>query len=376
VFKHWNEFVNETPYCTGLIDYSLIFTALARQTAICELLCLSGYVSGKFEGGWDKLGERMLALGATEKKYDDKTLRRKGEALFVWDRACVDVKQIGHNEFRLIWGANDDKIHQDLCELGRSLVPADPEGSVYVLVPTQQGLQLKSIGIGAVPVEKDNYRPEAMREFDKVVKDLQEPNPLGRLAIFDGPPGTGKTYLVRALLSALPKIKFLILPSNMVETLSGPQLLSTLIGESDVKYGAPTEATDVPSKKKTMVLVIEDADRCLSKRAGNDMAPLSSLLNMSDGIIGNLLDLRIICTTNAEIDDIDEAILRTGRLSARVEVGLLDPEQAKTIYARVGGTKPQTWDRKFYALSDVYAMAKGLDSEETESCTPKRKIGF
>jgi len=327
-----------------------------------------GEVEGTREGGFEKLKDDIWLLGGVQIRNNYLSPGKLFKCVFVWDLACIGIYIRSDGSFLFSWCSNDPVLTSKFCELEKTFAPPIPQGAVYVLVPSPSGLALESIGIGAVPVEKDNYRPEAMAGFDRVVKDLQEPDPLGRLAIFDGPPGTGKTYLIRALLSSLPKVKFLILPSNMADSLTGPQLLGTLIGNK------PSDGST--KKTETTVLVIEDADRCLSKRGSDNISAISSILNMSDGIIGNLLDLRIICTTNAKVDDIDEAILRTGRLSARVEVGLLESEQAKAIYARVGGTAPQAWNKKFYALSDVYAMAKGMDSEEVGSGTPKRKIGF
>jgi SpoVK/Ycf46/Vps4 family AAA+-type ATPase len=125
--------------------------------------------------------------------------------------------------------------------------------------------------------------------------------------------------------------------------------------------------------RRTIALVIEDADSCLSSRDTDNISAISSILNLSDGIIGNCLDLRIIATTNQESQDIDSALLRTGRLSSHIEVNLLDSEQAREIYGKLGG-KPRLFREKFYSLSDVYAMAK--DEEPEEKKPYKNKIGF
>jgi SpoVK/Ycf46/Vps4 family AAA+-type ATPase len=180
----------------------------------------------------------------------------------------------------------------------------------------------------------------------------------------------------------------------MADTLTGPELLQALISESEdmvvsrpVRYRAFPRDKNPETKgfdsetvlpKKTMVLVIEDADRCLTSRGSDNISAISAILNLSDGIIGNLLDLRIVCTTNAEIDNIDAALMRSGRLSARIEVNLLDVEQAKVIYTRVGGTQEQVWDKKYYSLSDVYALAKGKVIEESpgQGNSRKQKVGF
>jgi len=293
--------------------------------------------------------------------------------------------------------STDPELFLKLCEIQTKYInnEPDPEGKVFVLLPTSHGLNAQSIGVGAIPLIRDNYRADVLSGYDEVVKDLQAENPLGRLSIFDGCPGTGKTYLIRALLSDLPNLKFMILPSNMVSNLSGPDLLAALIDASDsddeeeclppVSFDAfkatpdsDPVGTTKPGRKKPLVLIIEDADSCLSTRGSDNISSVSSLLNLSDGIIGNLLDLRIVATTNAEIENIDEAILRKGRLSQRVEVGKLEPTQAEGIYKRLGGKEEIDWkEKKFIPLSDVYALAKGGKvGEEVSMKTNKRKVGF
>ena len=48
-------------------------------------------------------------------------------------------------------------------------------------------------------------------------------------------------------------------------------------------------------------------------------AGLVNILNISDGLLSDELCIKFICTFNAPLKDIDEALLRKGRLAARYE---------------------------------------------------------
>ncbi len=95
------------------------------------------------------------------------------------------------------------------------------------------------------------------------------------------------------------------------------------------------------------------------------MGPLSSLLNATDGLFGDLLDLRIIATTNAKKLDIDPALLRPGRLLKQLEFEKLSMEQSNQVLQRLCSeksinsdsiklfTKPQT-------LAEIYQHANQI----------------
>jgi|ERR1017187_1027668 hypothetical protein len=389
----WQDYVN---FCDELNDglcYDWIQVPLAYQAVEQRLLFQDGHGGGVCKVGNEEFTKQIESLGGIRIGANENQSSFRN--IYSWpDAGCQYYYSYSEEEGQFHWTSNNNELSLKFKELEKLFEVKQPEGRVYVLVPCQGGLTTKSIGMGAVPLIKDNYNKEVVDGYESVVSDINSSDPLGRLSIFDGPPGTGKTYLIRALLSSLPDTKFLLLPSNMADTLTGPELLQALISESEdmvvsrpVRYRAFPRDKNPETKgfdsetvlpKKTMVLVIEDADRCLTSRGSDNISAISAILNLSDGIIGNLLDLRIVCTTNAEIDNIDAALMRSGRLSARIEVNLLDVEQAKVIYTRVGGTQEQVWDKKYYSLSDVYALAKGKVIEESpgQGNSRKQKVGF
>jgi hypothetical protein len=174
----------------------------------------------------------------------------------------------------------------------------------------------------------------------------------------------------------------------MISSLAGPELLSLLVSSFNdsnnskhpATYSSVTGCSYNEHKEETthprMVLIIEDADSCLSSRASDNISAISNILNMSEGLIGNLLDLRIVCTTNSSIDEVDEAVKRKGRLSARIEVGLLDKEQAEVVYKRLGGKEGAIFDQKYYSLASVYSMANQETEQVELTGKKKNKVGF
>ena len=63
------------------------------------------------------------------------------------------------------------------------------------------------------------------------------------------------------------------------------------------------------------ILIIEDAEPALQKRSnGKQFGAISNILNMTDGLLSDCLNISIVATFNTSSKDIDEALLRKGRL--------------------------------------------------------------
>jgi hypothetical protein len=93
---------------------------------------------------------------------------------------------------------------------------------------------------------------------------------------------------------------------------------------------------------------------------------LKTLLNLSDGILGDGLGLKFICTFNAEISKIDKAILRRGRLKYKYEFKDLTMEKTKKLCEKFGLPEPS----KPMPLCDIF------NNEDNGADTGKRFSGF
>jgi len=340
----------------GSFNISWLMQALEHLAAAGGPPHRSFSVNGSFEGSFNKLLDDIQAL-APELKF----IRRDGPnipaihsndqdadntvcAFLYYDRGGIFMSA-DQNNLSANVASNSPEFIAKMSNFFKERISAvPPAGSVYALVQTQAGMEVYSIGVISSALERSNYTPEVLEAYDRVVTDLKSKSPAGRIAIFEGEPGTGKTYLIRALLTEVISAVFLIVPSNLVSQLAQPSMIHTLV---HLRRGRG----EVP-----MVFIVEDADECLSPRMNDNMSSIASVLNFSDGILGALLDVRIMATTNAKKGELDSAILRPGRLSALAHVRELSPEQAQAVYTRLTGkTYPFTFST---TLAEIYSRAR------------------
>ena len=84
------------------------------------------------------------------------------------------------------------------------------------------------------------------------------------------------------------------------------------------------------------VLIIEDAENILMDRKFSSYSSVSNLLNISDGLLSDCLNVQIICTFNSDINMVDDALLRKGRLIAEYEFTKLDAVKAQRLSDQLG----------------------------------------
>lgn len=263
-------------------------------------------------------------------------------------------------EFTLL--TSDKKVANLFDEFKDKLVPRK-ENTVNVLTQGQNGIEVTPLEAVNSPIIKDNYIKEIAQKYDVIVNELQSDDPAGRLVIINGPPGSGKTYLIKGLIQELMNSTILILPANLVSSMDGPNLLTTFI--SHKRY-----------HKCPMTLIIEDADSCLVPRMSDNMSAVSTLLNCADGILGSILDLRIIATTNQKKIKFDEALTRNGRMLKSLNIVDLPIEQANKVYRRLTDTDIDIYNEP-KLLADIYAEAKGKSNNSKATLQKKTSpIGF
>ena len=226
-----------------------------------------------------------------------------------------------HNycEVRLFFRATAiEKVDQIIASLGKfklRIKSLKPE--IFVLMNTGKGLNTRSLEISKPKLSiEDNYNDDFKPIHEIILKRLNKKNDKG-LVLLHGKPGTGKTSYIRYLIASVKK-SVIFLPPNMASAITNPDLITVLI--------------DNPNS----IFVIEDAENIVIDREKDGHSPVSALLNISDGLLSDCLNIQVICSFNTDISKIDSALMRKGRLIAKYEFEDLTVDKAKALSAKLG----------------------------------------
>lgn len=140
-----------------------------------------------------------------------------------------------------------------------------------------------------------------------------------------GPPGVGKTMLVRSVVKEV---------GASLITINGPVILGSRPGESEENLRAMFQQAQAASEEGPCVLFIDEIDSLCPKRAGSSSAPenrlVAQLLTLMDGI-GSRDRFVTIGATNCP-DTLDPALRRPGRFDREVKtIGLTELKSSAVL---------------------------------------------
>ncbi len=176
-------------------------------------------------------------------------------------------------------------------------------------------------------LDLDLFYGEEFKETDELIrKRLSKKNDKG-IVLLHGLPGAGKTTYLRYLIGKIKK-RVLFLSPSVAGNLMNPDFIDLLVNNPNT------------------VMIIEDAENIIMDRKLSSDSSVSNLLNISDGLLADFLNVQLICTFNNSLTMIDSALMRKGRLIAKHEFGKLNVAQSQRLSDHLGFstviTRPMT----------------------------------
>lgn len=220
--------------------------------------------------------------------------------------------------------------------------------NIHLLCKTGEGFYTRRFDVNLPKVDINlHYNDDIKDKFNKIVSTLNQDR--SGLMLFSGNPGTGKSTFVKYITSQIDK-KVIYLPSSTAEHLTDPGFLDFVID------------------CKNSIFLLEDAEKVIRSRESQDNTAVSNILNITDGLLGDCLNIFVIATFNTSRDQIDSALLRKGRLLFEHHFTELSPDKCNKIFKEIGSSKvtdvPLT-------LAEIFNEQENYHSEEE-----KKKIGF
>lgn len=272
-----------------------------------------------------------------------------GKAIFLLNNNCVveldnSYCEILHNE------AQQDLIAQ-LTTLLKSFQERSKRQPLEINLVIQQGSRmfLKEMEIKKTKLDLELFYEDDFKAVDAtIVKRLRSKKDKG-IVLLHGLPGTGKTTYLRHLVGKIKK-RVLFLSPSIAGNITNPDFIELLVNNPET------------------VLIIEDAEQIIMSRKYSSNSAVSNLLNVSDGLLADFLNVQVICTFNSSLSAVDSALLRKGRLIAQYEFGKLGINKAQVLSKHLGF---DTWINEPMTIAEIANQHTAAEPVEE-----KKVIGF
>lgn len=346
--------------------YYKIFNVYPQKFYLQQYSLKEGVVIEKFEGNFDDNDEdceNVEGLNLDKKKFCKFIEEDDSIYVFLYEGDYYTCKfAVGENFIFAIPRLGDWSNGWKYCpvlsessiylqKLKQYIILDEKQDSsikYYFVVGSSQGFKLRPMFLEKDKITvslEDNYNKDLPI---KEIKNFIE-NQLG-IFIFNGIPGTGKSSLLKYLISNMEDHKFIWMDSDLLVNINSEAFISFIVDDA-----------------KESIIILEDCEKLLTDRKLSYNQNLGTLLNISDGILGDSLKLKFICTFNSDLRNIDSAILRKGRLKGKYEFKKLSIEKTNNLCEKIGVQKMNCEA----SLADIYNQAP-IDFGEQK----KTKIGF
>lgn len=226
-----------------------------------------------------------------------------------------------------------------------------PETPKFKVLVYQEGIfsteNVSTANFESVSIEE--LYNEDFLEIDSIIVDAMS-RKLSGIVLLHGEPGTGKTTYIKHLISKFKDREFIFVQNDFVKDLLKPAFVSFLLNN------------------KNSILIIEDAEKVVAARDSfNEDSVVSTILQLTDGLFSDFLNIKIICTFNTDIERIDKALLRKGRMIAKYHFKPLNAEKTAALAQKLG--------REGLTGSRTLAEIFQFDKRDFQQST-KKPMGF
>lgn len=297
-------------------------------------------------------GEVIFRQRSVHKKSEERLLGIKTKSGAGYD-ALAQVEYENQQVWVTISAQTDKQADEILAQLRAAIPegqPLDPK-TVRVTFWTHaaEGARgvTKDLSVPAWEEVRPNYAQQTIVNLEDMFAPKWRPASGGRLILWHGDPGTGKTYGLRSLMSAWKKwctFHVVLDPERFFG--AGDYMISVLLGGEHDDY----DEDDVRNTKWRL-LIMEDTGELLTAdakdRAGQG---LSRLLNLCDGLLGQGLQVLTLITTNEDLGRMHQAVTRPGRCLSNVE------------FLRMSGVEAESW-------MTTHGIEPKVAKKEARTCT-------
>lgn len=206
---------------------------------------------------------------------------------------------------------------------------------------------------------ENNYIPDVKKSVKGLIETIKKEDEYnGRLILWYGEPGTGKTWAIRSLIREL-KNKY----------------VPIIITDSDVFCETTSYYYDVIQEfAKPCLFIMEDsAESILTETRTFHGNRISKLLNLTDGLMAQGRNDLFLISFNEDIKEIDPAFVRHGRCLNVTEFLPFDRGQAED-WLKEKGINFENISKNKLTLADLYGiLSLGVLNEYQKK---EKKVGF
>lgn len=207
-----------------------------------------------------------------------------------------------------------------------------------------------------------NYPVAIRSQLDKLLADKRNVFDRGKIILALGEPGTGKTFFLRSLCYAWAKSFNIYSVTDIDRLCNEPSYVQDIIGHSRRSENI-----------RSILLIMEDAGEYLANNAKDRQGQgFSRLLNLSDGLMGQVNRICFFISSNEFEDDIHPAILRPGRTAAILKFPLFSEDEANEWLLKHKG---EPIAKGYMTLAEMYSSINGNDAEAID-VNKRRSLGF